>query len=196
MDWPATVNTGRLVLRRPVDADASAIFDGYAQDPDAVRYLTWRPHTGIDQTHAFLADCRAGWDRQSHLTWALTLVGDDRLIGMIAVRPHAFKPDLGYALAKPYWGNGFMTEAGRAIVRVAFANPAVHRVWAVCDVDNRGSARVLEKLGMTREGVLHRWTIHPNVSDEPRDSYCYARVRAATPQPAPLPPPQPPQRRS
>jgi len=177
MNWPESINTDRLILRPPVETDARAIFDGYAQDPDVVRYLTWRPHTSVSQTLEFLSVCRAGWDTASDFTWALTLKGDDRLIGMIGLRPRGFKPDIGYALAKAYWGRGLMAEAGRAILRLAFSDPNVYRVWAVCDVDNRASSRVLEKLGMTREGVLHRWTIHPNVSDEPRDSYCYARVR-------------------
>jgi RimJ/RimL family protein N-acetyltransferase len=51
------------------------------------------------------------------------------------------------------------------------------RIGAVCDVDNIGSARVLEKSGFVREGLLLRWLVHPNISDEPRDCYSYARVR-------------------
>ena len=177
MNWPTRIDTARLVLRRPVLADAPAIFEGYAQDPDVVRYLMWRPHTSIRDTTEYLARCVAGNNAGDDLTWALTLKGDDRLIGMFALRPHGFKADLGYVLARLYWGRGLVTEAGRAIVDLAFSDPAVHRVWAVCDVDNKASARVLEKLGMTLEGVLRRWIVHPNVSEEPRDSLCYARVR-------------------
>jgi [ribosomal protein S5]-alanine N-acetyltransferase len=179
--WPDSLTTERLLLRPPVDADASAVFERYARDPDVTRHLTWRPHTSPSETRDFLAHCRAGWESGSDLTWALTLRGgDDRPIGMIGLRPRGFKPDLGYVLAKPYWGQGLMTEAGRAIVSLAFSDPGVHRVWAVCDVENRASSRVLEKLGLTREGVLRRWIIHPNVSDEPRDCFCYARVRYTT----------------
>jgi [ribosomal protein S5]-alanine N-acetyltransferase len=50
-------------------------------------------------------------------------------------------------------------------------------VWAVCDVENAASARVLEKAGMRREGVLRRWAMHPNMGEEPRDSFCYAKVK-------------------
>ena len=57
------------------------------------------------------------------------------------------------------------------------AQPLVFRISAVCDVENVGSARVLEKSGFVREGVLRRWMMHPNVSNEPRDCYSYARVR-------------------
>jgi ribosomal-protein-alanine N-acetyltransferase len=55
--------------------------------------------------------------------------------------------------------------------------PAVFRIGAVCDVDNIGSARVMEKAGLVREGVLRRWLVHPNISDEPRDCFSYARTR-------------------
>jgi RimJ/RimL family protein N-acetyltransferase len=180
MEWPETIRTGRLLLRRPVEADASAIFDGYAQDQEVVRYLVWRPHTSIAQTREYLAQCHAGWIAGTDLTWALTLHGDDRLVGMIAIRPRGYKNDIGYVLARTHWGRGLMGEAGRAIVELAFTDPAVYRVWAVCDVDNHASARVLEKIGMTREGLLRRWIIHPNLSDEPRDSLCYSRVRDQT----------------
>jgi RimJ/RimL family protein N-acetyltransferase len=54
---------------------------------------------------------------------------------------------------------------------------AIFRIWAVCDVDNAASARVMEKAGMQREGVLRRWSVHPNISAEPRDSFCYAIVK-------------------
>ena len=178
MNWPSTIETERLVLRQPTVRDAPAIFDSYARDPEVVRYLTWRPHGSTADTHAFIDAIRSRWEAHSELTWALTVRGDDRLIGMIGLRPRGFKSDIGYVLARPHWGRGLMTEAGGTIVDLAFTDPAVHRVWAVCDADNRASARVLEKIGMTCEGVLRRWIVHPNVSDQPRDALCYARIRA------------------
>jgi ribosomal-protein-alanine N-acetyltransferase len=177
MIWPETIRTDRLVLRRPVEADATSIFDGYAQDPEVVRYLMWRPHASLEDTRAYLGFVQGGWDAATEYTWAITRRGDDRLIGMIAARPRGFKCDLGYVLAPAHWGQGITAEAGRAVVDLAFADPAVYRVWAVCDVENRASARVMEKLGMQLEGVLRRWVVHPNISSEPRDSLCYARVR-------------------
>jgi [ribosomal protein S5]-alanine N-acetyltransferase len=62
--------------------------------------------------------------------------------------------ELGYALARAYWGRGFATEAGTAVVAWALERPEIHRVWAVCDAENVASARMLEKLGMRREGPL------------------------------------------
>jgi [ribosomal protein S5]-alanine N-acetyltransferase len=177
MIWPERFVTDRLVLRRPVASDAPVLFEEYAQDPTVTRHLTWRPHARLDESRSYLARCEAGWNSGTDLTWALTLAGSDRLIGMIALRPRGHMADIGYVLARAHWGKGLMSEAGRAIVDWALGNPAVHRVWAVCDIENRASARVMEKLGMTHEGVLRRWIVHPNISPLPRDVHCYARVR-------------------
>jgi [ribosomal protein S5]-alanine N-acetyltransferase len=63
---------------------------------------------------------------------------------------------------------------------MGLAQPAMFRVWAVTDVDNVASARVLERAGMTREGLLRSWLMHPSLSAAPRDCWCYARVRTPT----------------
>jgi RimJ/RimL family protein N-acetyltransferase len=83
----------------------------------------------------------------------------------------------GYVLARQYWGNGYMLEALAHLVDWALAQPGVYRAWAFCDVDNPGSARVMEKAGMTLEGRLRRWHVCPELGDEPRDCWVYARVR-------------------
>jgi ribosomal-protein-alanine N-acetyltransferase len=98
-------------------------------------------------------------------------------IGMIDLRPQGERAEIGYVLARPYWGQGYMTEAAHAVVEWVLRQPGIYRVWAVCDVENTASARVLEKVGMQREGVLRRWIIHPNVDAVPRDCYCYAMIK-------------------
>ena len=178
MKWPERIQTERLVLRRPVADDARAIFEEYAQDAEVSRYVMWRPHSDISETIAFLARCQTGWDLGSDIAWAITLTGDDRLVGMIAVRPRGHMADIGYVLARRLWGRGIVAEAARAIVDAALRDPKIYRVWAVCDVENRASARVMEKIGMTHEAVLRKWIIHPNVSPAPRDVHCYARLRS------------------
>ena len=70
-----------------------------------------------------------------------------------------------------------MTEFLTEVAVWALSQPSVFRISAVCDVENIGSARVLEKSGFVREGLLRRWLLHPNINDEPRDCYSYARVR-------------------
>ena len=103
--------------------------------------------------------------------------GDQRALGAIALRSDGFKANIGYVLARAFWGQGLMPEAGRALLDHASRFDEIQRVWAVCDVDNRASARVMEKIGMTYEGTLRRWIVHPNVSALPRDVLCYAWIR-------------------
>lgn len=174
---PATIHTPRLVLRLPRLDDAPAIFHGYAQDPDVTRYLTWQPHRSIQDTEAIVRNIVADAATATQHTWAIA-DADDALLGMITLRhPTDYKAEVGYVLARQAWGRGYMPEALRAVIAAAWTVPTMFRVWAVCDVDNPQSARVMEKVGMVREGLLQRWTLHPNVSPEPRDVWCYAITR-------------------
>lgn len=174
---PRELRTARLVLRIPRLDDAPAIFEGYAQDPEVTRYLCWPPHRDLAVTQGFVRGRLAAWEQGHDLTWAITRPGEDRCLGMIGIRLDGFKADIGYVLARAFWGHGLMSEAARAVADWGLSLPAVYRVWAMCDVDNRASARVLEKCGMNFEGVLHRFIVHPAVGPEPRDCRCYARVR-------------------
>ncbi len=177
MNPPRIMETARLRLTPPVLEDAEEIFASYAQDPEVTRYLVWMPHESIETTREFLFRCMAVWALETAFPWVIRRKGDERLLGMIEIRMDGYRADLGYALARPYWGQGIMTEAIRAVVDWAISQEEIYRVWAVCDVDNKASARVLEKAGMQREGILHRWGLHPNISEVPRDCFCYAKVK-------------------
>jgi ribosomal-protein-alanine N-acetyltransferase len=177
MKPPEFIETSRLILRLPQMADAGAIFTGYAQDLEVVKYLTWRPHPDIETTRAFLQRCIQGWESGSAFPWVIVLKENQKLVGMIEMHINDYRADLGYGLARSFWGRGFATEAVKAIVDWALAQASIFRVWAVCDVENLASARVLEKAGLQREGLLRRYILHPNISREPRDVYCYAKVK-------------------
>jgi [ribosomal protein S5]-alanine N-acetyltransferase len=171
--------TSRLRLRPPELADAEAIFHGYGQDPEVARYVIWRPHGSVADAEAFLRDCIAAWSGSTRFPWVITRESDDTAIGMIDARldaPH--RVTVGYVLARPDWGKGYVTEALAAVIEAFWVSrPEIYRIWAVCDVDNPASARVMEKAGMLYEGRLARYLVHPNISDEPRDAYIYAITR-------------------
>lgn len=171
------IQTERLVLRPPRLSDAQSIYEAYAQDAEVTRYVIWRPHQSVQETERFLSDCVASWERGDAFPWVMTLREDGKLIGMIEIRINEFKADVGYVIARPFWGKGLAAEALLPIVEWARMQQSIYRVWALCDAENVASARVLEKVGMKREGLLRRNMIHPNISDEPRDSYCYAIVK-------------------
>lgn len=177
MKPPERIETKRLLLRMPKLEDAEALFEEYVKDRSVTRYLVWRPHEDIEETRGFLESRVKGWREGADYTWVITKKPTDRAIGMIGITVKGFKAEIGFVLARAYWNRGYMTEAIRAVVDWAVEQPEIYRVWAVCDMENPTSGRVLEKAGMVREGVLRRYIIHPNVSDEPRDCICYAKVK-------------------
>ncbi|MEQ9641897.1 MAG: GNAT family protein [Alphaproteobacteria bacterium] len=175
---PAEIETDRLLLRRPLLDDAAAMFSAYAADPAVTRYLTWRPHTSIDDTRAYLAHCQEIWAAGTVRPYVIaTRIEPDRPLGMIEWRGPGPSVTFGYVLAPAFWGRGYTSEALAALVDWSLARPTIWRAWTFCDVDNIASARVMEKAGMAFEGILRRYSVHPNISAEPRDCRVHAKVR-------------------
>lgn len=150
------------------------IFREYASDPEVTKYVSWRAHRNSAETREYVRTCLAGWKTGKVFHWLIERKTDKRPMGMITVRVVDHKWELGYVLSRSNWGKGFMTEAVKGVIDWALKQREIFRIWAVCDVDNLASARVMEKAGMQREGTLHRWSVHPNVSEQPRDSYCFS----------------------
>jgi ribosomal-protein-alanine N-acetyltransferase len=169
--------TSRLLAKPAAVDDAQIVNDDYASDPTVARYMTWTPNRNVGETIEFLRRCERSWAEGSAFPWTLWVKDGGAFAGLIEVRVQASAVNLGYALVRRWWRQGFMSEALSSVVQWALAQPEIYRVWATCDVDNAASARVLERVGMDCEGVLRRWLVHPNVSDEPRDCLCYSIVR-------------------
>jgi RimJ/RimL family protein N-acetyltransferase len=172
MPPPDVIETPRLLLRKPLLDDAVIIHTGYASDPEVTRYLLFRPDQSLNEVEDFLKRTLVSWARGSSATWAITLRTDGSLIGMIDLRLEG-EANLGYVLARRYWNLGLMTEAVRGVVDWALSQETIHRVWAVCEVDNLASARVLEKAGFQFEARLERWMVFPNLGEVPRDCLRY-----------------------
>jgi ribosomal-protein-alanine N-acetyltransferase len=174
---PEHVACARLSLRRVAISDASAIFSAYAQDALVCRYMVWRPHASEAVTREYLASCDEAWESGKRLAFVLTEPAGDTAFGMIEARLQPTCADIGYVLARDRWGNGLMGEAVKALASLLLQAPGIFRVQAACDTENLASQRVLEKAGLRREGRLERYTVHPNLSDEPRACFMYAVVR-------------------
>ena len=177
MPLPAEIDAPRIRLRRPIASDAEVIFESYARDPMVTRFLLWHPHSSVSVTHDFITSCIEAWDADTRRPYVITQKPSSDAIGMIEARLHNSRVDLGYVLARPHWGKGFMPEAIAAIATASLALPRFFRVQAFCDTENIQSQKALEKAGMRREGRLERWVVHPNVSSEPRACFMYARVK-------------------
>ena len=176
------LGTARLRLRRFTEADLRA-FVAYRNDPEVARYQSWESMTE-DEARAFIAGQRIAQPGApgSWFQFAITLKGCDALIGdcMLHVgdvdsqRSH-LQGEIGYTLARDQQGQGYATEAIRAVLAYAFETLALHRVTATADCRNTPSYRLLERLGMRREGHFpqHAW-----YKGEWCDEYLYAMLRS------------------
>lgn len=174
---PERIALDGLVLRRALPSDATALFEAYAADPVATRWLSIPTVARVEDTREFLARCQRDWDAGETFVFAMTDPEDGRPFGAIDLRVDGFQTSYGYALARSHWGRGHASLTLTALVNLALARPGIWRAWASCDADNAASARVMEKAGMSFEGRLRRGHIAPNVSAEPRDCLVYAKVR-------------------
>jgi RimJ/RimL family protein N-acetyltransferase len=173
---PEEFATERLLLRKPRSEDAPLIFSAYARDPEVVRYLTFLPHREIREAEEAVSRFLENWRTGKSYCWLIFRRESGELLGAISARQDQ-GINFGYALARRFWGQGIMSEAVTAVVDWAFSAPGIFRVWAVCDLENVASARLLERNGFHQEGILRKWSLHPNVSDVPRDCFCYAKTR-------------------
>jgi RimJ/RimL family protein N-acetyltransferase len=177
MNAAERMETARLVFRRPTAADAPAIFERYAGDREATRFMSWPVHETIAQTEAFLRFSDGEWERWPGGPYLIEARSDGRLLGGTGF---AFETPqraaTGYILARDAWGLGHATEALTAVVGVA-AGLGLRRLYALCHTDHHPSWRVLEKCGFAREGILRSHTEFPNLKPgEPCDVFSYGKV--------------------
>ncbi|QDU83780.1 Spermidine N(1)-acetyltransferase [Planctomycetes bacterium Pla163] len=146
--------TARLFLRQMVPDDAEAFFR-IQSDPEVMRYTHETPPESVEQLRGFLADY-PDFDTVGYGRWGCYLRESGELIGFSGLKYMADlgATDLGYRLLPKYWGQGLATEAGRASLRYGFETIGLERIAGFVLPANAGSIRVLEKVGMERDGTV------------------------------------------
>ncbi len=176
---PATLPLSGLTLRRPQLEDAPALFS-WASDPEVTRYLSFPPHPSLEESLAVLRRWVRSWaELEGRLApcrpLAYLIEVEGKAAGSLSVQAERYGLELGYALARPYWGRGIMPRAVRGLTEWLLKKGA-HRVYATAHVENAASHRVLEKAGFLREGRIRNYFYFPNLGER-ADGYLYARVR-------------------
>jgi ribosomal-protein-alanine N-acetyltransferase len=161
---PPTLETDRLILRPLQESDAEAIFS-YCSNPNVSRYTLWEPHTSIEDAEQFLRSyVFPKYEKKVPEPFGICFKGAvDSVIGTVGCfwASEANRClELAYALAEPHWGQGIVVEAAKAVVDFVFAEYGIERLQCRCKAENIPSARVMEKLGMKREGTLRAATFH------------------------------------
>ena len=163
------ITTDRLVLRR-FRLDDAATLAAYRSVPEVARYQSWTSPYSLDkaryavQTMVAADPGQPGW-----FQYAVELADEKRLIGDVGVNlaDNLMQAEIGYTLAPHQQGHGYATEAVRAVLDRLFRVQGLHRVSAECDARNVASARLLERVGFTREGLRrqHTWIKHEWTDD-------------------------------
>lgn len=148
--------TERLCLRRFREDDAEAIY-AYSREEAVGLNAGWKPHESLLESYDILHLAYLG----QPCVWAVERREDGRLMGSVSLitdsaRQYGSARALGYALGTAYWGQGYMTEAVRAVIAYGFGKMNLDLISAVCYPGNAASRRVLEKCAFRYEGTLCR----------------------------------------
>lgn len=151
---PPEIATSRLRLRALRQEDSCAIFS-YAFDPEVAKFLPWRPQS----TELFAAGLVSVFTQPQFLSWAMTFPEEDAAVGMVflcSLSMQHRKAEISFNLARAHWRKGLAGEAAAAVLAFAFGELGLNRVEALCMPENTASRRLLERLGMAREGTLRK----------------------------------------
>ena len=140
------LETERLILRPWCDDDAPDLYI-YASDPDIGPPAGWPPHTSVENSLEIIRTVLSAPE-----TYAVCLKESGKPIGSIGFHRNDLAEDddeyeLGYWIGKPYWGQGLIPEASREMLRYAFEDLGMNRIWCGYYDGNEKSRRVQEKLG-------------------------------------------------
>ena len=174
-----TLETERLILRKFMEDDFTAVHS-YASCAENVVYMVWGPNSE-DQTRAFInmAIKNANEYPCTNYQFAAILKNTNKLIGACNLaRIRSDEAEIGWILHRDYWKQGYGTEMGKAILKFGFGELPLRRVFAFCDDENIGSYRVMEKIGMRREGLYMEGRPAHKLSDKKySDELSYAILK-------------------
>lgn len=163
-----TLTTAHLRLRWIGPVDALGLF-GIFSDPVVMRYWSAPPWRDMAQAEASVRQALDGYRSGASLRFGITLADSGELIGtctLFDIDRGNRRAQLGYAMARAYWGRGLMHEALTATISHAFGDLQLRRLEADIDPRNIASAKALERLGFLKEGILReRWVVDGEVSD-------------------------------
>lgn len=141
------LQTERLLLRKITREDVPAIYEGWANDPEVAKYVTWNAHESISDTHKIMDFWLEEYKKADCYRYGIERLSDGALMGMIdVVGYHHGNPVIGYCSGKEYWNHGFMTEALNALIQELFSD-GYDTIRIEAAKDNIGSNRVIQKAG-------------------------------------------------
>jgi len=158
----------RVRLRAMRQDDVPALFS-LKSDPVGMRFWSHPPMTDLAQAQEMYEKTVLGAQAGEFLPWVVALSANDSMIGtctLFAIDKAHRRAMIGYALVRTQWGNGYAQDALRMVLTYAFGTLQLHRIEADIDPRNTASARLIERMGFVREGLLReRWHVGSDVQD-------------------------------
>ena len=148
--------TERLILRKLLPKDYQDMYE-YASNENTVRYLAWESHRTIAFTKNYTKFLQKQYKDGLYYDWAVTLKSSGKMIGtcgFTSLAPEHQRGEIGYVISPEFWGMGIAKEAAEAVIRFGFEQMDLHRIEAKFIVGNDASERVMQKLGMQKDGVF------------------------------------------
>ncbi len=155
-DRSPRIETKRLILRRMRVSDASDMYD-YAKREEVTKYLLWAPHESLEYTRLYMKQVERGYKQGNFYDFGVIYKENNKLIGTCGfarIDNANATAEAGYVLNPDYWGMGLAAEALSAVIRMGFEKQGFNRIEARYMAENIKSRRVMEKCGMTYEGIL------------------------------------------
>ena len=142
------IETERLLLRPWREDDAEALYK-YASDPDVGPPAGWPPHTSVENSRDIIRTVLSAMETYAVCRKDGSPIGSIGLMlkGSTDMTDRDDECELGYWIGKPFWGQGLIPEASRALLRHAFEDLGMRAVWCGYYEGNEKSKRVQEKLG-------------------------------------------------
>lgn len=164
-----TIETGRLILRPFAAADAEAITAIVSEREIAANTLSIPHPYERSMAEKWLATHEDAFARGESIVFALTERESGKLVGCVGLtieRDHR-RAEIGYWMARNVWGRGYGTEGAAAVMRYAFEQLGLHRIYAHHLTRNPASGKIMRKLGMRHEGTLRghvlKWGVHEDL---------------------------------
>lgn len=181
MDKPITktLESDRLILRKFRIEDAQQMYDNWASDGECCKYLSWDVHKDVKETKSLVKSWIRGYKKGCY-NWIVELKDTNQVIGSISaitISEKHYTAELGYCYGSKFWGNGYATEALRAVIEYLLTECDFYLIEARHISGNPASGRVMEKAGMHKDAVLRDRRVNKH-TDERNDSIIYSITKA------------------
>ena len=154
------IQTTRLTLR-PLEITDAEILHRIYQTEDILRYFPATTPPSLEKIQRYIISQQEHWDKHGYGNWGIVPDDEGQIVGWAGLQflPELDEVEVGYLLDKPFWGNGFATEAALASIQFGFENCSLDHLIALVHPENLASRRVIEKCKMVHVETIQVWGI-------------------------------------